>query len=200
MNKLLTYLSIPVTLVVTWFLFFMASPAAASTGADDAPIMELAKPVWEAITQERWWLAASLALVLAVAAFKRYAPGRAKEFANSDAGGALLVLLGSFGAGLASGLMAVGTNAISWVLVYAAVKVAIVAAGGYSLVKKLIIEPLIKPNMHRFPPWLQSTLTMVMWIFERPAVEAAEKAGDVAVAADPAGGVADVVGEPKELS
>ena len=180
--------------------------AAGAASPQDGNLLDSAKTIWEAATGHHWWLAASLALVGAVAAFKKYAPTRAREWSHTDVGASVLLLIGSFGGALATGLAAAGTDAISLSLVEGALKVAFGAAGGYALIKNLLVDPLLKSKWYqdKAPAWLRAILDIGTWAFTKPAAEAvkeAEKAGDQAVADKPAEGAsADAAaGKPTDL-
>ena len=180
--------------------------AAGAASPQDGNLVDSAKLIWEAATGHHWWLAASLALVAGVAAFKHYAPGKAGEWARGDKGGPILVLIGAFGGALATGLAASGTDALSLSMAWAALQVAAGAAGGYALIKNLVVDPLLKSKWYqdKAPAWLRAILDIGVWAFTKPAadvVKEAEKAGDQAVAAKPAEGASadSAAGKPTDL-
>jgi hypothetical protein len=172
--------------------------AAAPAATPDPGLLDLARPVYEAVLHGQWYLAAALALVLVVALVRRYAGPRV-PFLHSDAGGALLALVGSYGGAVATALAA-GGAVFSAHLAWVALTVAIAAAGGYSLIKKLIITPFLVPWAAKAPAWLKPLLAIVIWIFERPdPVSQATAAGDAAVAAHPSTGVGGILGKADEI-
>lgn len=192
--------------LLTVFVAFSATAfAAGQIAPTDGNIWDHAKPIYDAIVGGQWWLAASLALVFAVAAFKKYA-GRVPKygpkldaFANSDHGGALLVLVGAYGGALATGLVASGLSSLTLALAWAALKVAVGAAGGYSLVKKLVL-PVLRKIADKAPSWAKPIFTLVFWAFEKTTpTEQAEQAGDDAVKANPASGADGVIGKPTDI-
>jgi hypothetical protein len=186
-------------LLILFLTVSVAAAAGTAMSPEDGALLDLAKPVFDAIMHGQWWLAASLVLVLLVAAFKKYAPGKLGEWARGDVGGSLLVLLGSYGGAMATGLLAAGTGALSPALAWVALKVAIAASGGYTLLKKLVM-PFIRKLAEVVPAWMKPIFTMVLWAFDRATpVESAEKAGDAAVAEKPAGGANGVVGSATDL-
>ncbi len=195
-----------ISLAILTLAFFTVSFTATAYAADtvsDGTLLDMAKPIFDAVTHGQYWLGASLALVLAVALFKRYAPaGKLQDFAHSDAGGSLLVLLGSFGGALGTALLAGGTGMISMALVWTALKVALGAAGGYSLLKKLIIDPLMASTWYqeKAPSWLKSVMMLVLWAFIKPSpTEAATLAGNEAASENPPTGADGVAGTPTDL-
>ena len=183
--------------------FTATAYAAGSLTADGESLFDMARPLLDAVMHGQYWLGASLALVLAVTAFKQLAPaGKLQDFAHSDAGGAILVLLGSLGGALATALIASGTNAVSMALLWAALKVALGAAGGYSLIKKLVVEPLMASSwyLNSAPAWLKSVMGLLLWAFTKPsATDAATQAGNDAVVANPPTGADGSAGTPTDL-
>lgn len=181
-------------LALTFLLTFTASAFAAGAGVPDESLVDLAKPVFQAVMSGNYVLAAAAALVLVVAAVARRAPA-SWTWVRADWGRALLVFLGSFGGAAATALTA--SAAVTWAVAYMSVKVAFAAAGGYSLLK-----PLIKALEVRAPAWLAPLFKVLGWVFNgigtSPVVKA-EAAGDAAVKADPPTGVEGVVGEPTDV-
>lgn len=202
MKKLLAPLSAFGFVVAAFLVSFTGTAyGAQAISPEDGSIIDLARPVFDQIMAGHWLAATALALVLAVALLKRYAPGKLGELVHSDAGGALSTLLMAFGGALATATM--GGAAWSWSMLWTALTVAVTAAGGYSLIKKLLVEPILKPLAANGPLWLKPILAVVLWIFDKKdsgTIEAeAKAAGDAAVAANPAPGADGVVGEAKDL-
>ncbi len=181
-------------IALSFLLAFVATAAAAgAVTPEDGSLLDLARPVLEAILHGQWWLGASLALVFVCTAARKYGASRF-PFLGSGAGGALLVLLSSFGGAMATALTAAGTNAVTWALMLMAGKVALVAAGGYSLIKTLAVDPLLASKWYaeKAPAWLKAVMAMALWAFTKPSGESlAKKAGDAAVAANPPTGHED---------
>lgn len=188
------------SIVVVFLLSFVATAfAAAAVTPDEGSLLELAKPILAAVMAGQWLLGAATALVFAVAVARRYLVERI-PFLATDAGGALLTLVGSFGGAVATALAAGG--AVSLGLMWTALGVAATAAGGYALVKKLIVDPLRATSWYkeRAPSWFRAMFDVLMWIFTKPdAVKQAEEAGKQAVEEKPATGAEGVVGKPEEF-
>lgn len=142
--------------------------------------------------------ATALALVVCVALVRRYGVGRI-AWLGTDAGGAALALAGSMGAAMTTAL---ATGSLSWSLVWAAIGVAVTAAGGYSLIKRLIVTPIIKPLASKAPAWAQPIFTLLLYLFESRVDAAARvtQAGDEAVAAKPAQGIANVAPDNHDIN
>lgn len=196
------------TVLAVAFLSFVGvahAADAADPSGDGSGLLDLAKPVIDAVLRGEPWLAASLALVFMVALVGKYGPkfpGRLGRWMGkldgSDAGRAALVLIGSFGGALGAALT--GGAAMSLALAWTAMKVAIGASGVYSLAKKLLT-----PLVGKAPAWMQPLLRLILWAFDRKGQDAAEAAtkadaaGAAAVKANPSTGAAGVVGAPRDV-
>lgn len=174
-----------------------ALAAGAATPGDES-LLEMAKPIYDAFVHGQKLYAGMLALVLVIAAMKRYAPGKVGAWLQTDIGGALTTLVMSFAGAMATSLA--GGVGVSFAMVKAAAMIAVGAAGGYSLIKKLVVEPFLKPLSKKAPAWAQPIFAVVFWIFDKKSpVAEAEAAGEAAVKADPGKGVEAVAGKPTEV-
>lgn len=194
------------SLCVLMYLSFVGTASAAGAiASDDSSLLDMIRPAYDAIMAGHYVAAAALALVLAMAAFKRYAPGRAGEFAHTDAGGALCTLVMAFGGGLAMATASgQGWSGLSSAVLLTSLKVAATAAGGYTLLKKLVVEPLLASAWYkdRAPAWLKTVLAVAMFAFVRKdngATAKAEAAGAQATKDKPAEGAESAIGKPTEL-
>lgn len=194
------FLTLVVVALVGLFSFAGSTAAFAAGGAaapDDGSLVELAKPVLDAVMSGQGWMGAAMALVMAVALARRYAPGKLGELVRSDAGGVVTSFLMSFGGAAATALAATG-GAPSAAILKTAAGVAMAASGGYVALKKLAV-PFLRKLQGKVPAWASPILGMLIWICERPdAIGKAKAAGDAAVKAKPAPGVAGVTGAPKD--
>lgn len=185
-------------LLIASFSFSATAFAAGAVADPDSSLLDLARPVYEALSGGHYAYAGALLVILLVALTKRYLGDRI-AWLHSDAGGSLLALLASSAAALGSGLASPGA-VITLSLLKSALLVGVGAAGGYAMIKNLIIEPLLKPLAAKAPAWTQPIFALVFWIFDKPsAIATAVKAGDTAVATHPATGVAGVTGEPTDI-
>jgi len=173
--------------------------AAGAATPDDGSLLDLARPVFDAVMHGQGWLAAALALVLVVAATRRYAP---KWFPNrmswltTDAGSTLATFLLSLGGAFATAFAAGAGPSIA--VAKMSLGVALGAAGGYQALKHLI-APLLRALRDKLPPFARPVLDMILWVFDKPSRAAdAEAAGDAAVKAKPGTGIAGVTGAPKD--
>lgn len=136
--------------------------AGAADPERDATLVDLLRPVLAAFQTGDYVHAGALALVLFVALAKRYA-GDSVPWIRTNQGAAALVLVGSFAATLAARLA--GPAELTGALAWDALKIAFVAAGGYTALKTLVVVPLLRPLPARYPR-LAPVLGMILWIFE----------------------------------
>lgn len=187
-------------LVFIFSLLIAFSATAFAAGAivpEDGSILDLLKPVYEAFATGDYLYAGAVTVVVAVALAKRYAAPHV-SFLQSKPGQALMVLIGSFAGAVAAAVA--GPAGFSWAIAKTASMIAIGAAGGYTLVKELVIDPLLRPLAAKAPAWMQPLFALVFWIFDRPSpVAKAEAAGQAAVVAKPAEGVEGVLGKPRDV-
>lgn len=157
MKTLLSWLLVPFALVAA---FAGVATAQTATVGEDTSLLELARPVLDAMLASNPGLAAALALVLIAALARRYG-ARAWPWLATDAGGALIVLVGAFGGAAASTLYQGG--AWSPTMAWAAFKIAAATGGGYSLVKRLVVDPVLRPYViARLPQWIR--VPVELWI------------------------------------
>lgn len=181
-------------------LLGFAGTTYAATGADAAAdAMPSAGQLFDAVKAGHYWYAVAGALVLVVAALRKKGPslpvvGKYLKWTQGSWGGRLLVLLASVTGALATALAAGAAPSLS--MVWAALGVAVAAAGGYDLIKGLGV-PLLSALQSRLPAWAQPFVGLLLWAFKKddPVVNA-EKAGDAAVKASPPPGVIAFTGKP----
>lgn len=98
-------------------------------------LAEFAQLVLDAVASKNYLLLASLGVIAVVYVLRRFAGGKF-PWLRTDRGGALLVLLTSIAGGFANAFLA--GSPLSWGLVLSAVTTGLAAAGGYSIIKKLV--------------------------------------------------------------
>lgn len=168
----------------------------------DASVFDLIQPVMNALTSGHPAMAAALALVLCVALTRRFGASRF-PFLATDAGGTALTFLGAMGTALAASLAA--GSMPSWGMVTAALTLAAGASGGYTAIKRLAAPALrfLESKLPAFArPFMKPLFDVVLWAFEHKGaakVAKAEAAGQAAVDAKPAQGVAKVTGKTKRF-
>lgn len=183
-------------ILVFFFVFTGLAFAANSAVPEDGSLLDLLKPVYEAFTSGHYLYAGSLSVVLLVAILRRYGSNKLPWF-GSDEGGAVLTLVGSFAGAIATSLA--GGSPVSLTMAWTALSIAVGAAGGYVLIKKLVVDRLTRSQWYqeKAPAWMKSLLGLVLWIFENhakkpPAITRAEAAGEEAVKKDPPKGMGEV--------
>ena len=167
----------------------------AFAASDTSSISDVARPVLDAIMSGKYWYAAALGLVLIFAAVKRYG-AKKSEFLQSDAGISMMLFGTSFGLAMANKLAAGGAPTLG--MAYASSKLALIAAGGYKLVLKPFVVPLLHYAQKKAPFWMSPLFSTLLWPFE--SAQRIKDAGDDAVRKDPPSGAAGVVGEPRDIS
>ncbi len=183
------------------FAFTATAHAADAVAPPDSSWLDLARPVFDAAMAGHYLAAFSFALVAAVAGFKRYAPGKAGEFARSDIGGVLTTFGISFFGAVGTAMAATGSgwSGFSLSVLKMSGGIAFLAIGGYVGIKKLLI-PVLKKYQSKFPAWMGPAFTLFYFLFDKPdPITEAEKAGAAAVAANPAKGVEAITGEGEKF-
>ncbi len=185
MRKSLDMLLFSVCLLVG----FTATAFAAGTASpDDGSLLDLARPVFDAVMHGQWWLGASLAVVLLCAAARKYLPDNyGGKFIRGDVGGVLLAFMMSFGGAVATALTA--GAAMSGLVALTALKIALAAAGGYTVIHKLASAFVASVWFQSHAPgWLKLGLGYLLALVGSNAIEKAEAAGKQAVETNPAKG------------
>jgi hypothetical protein len=194
--KIVKFLPALIVLVFLGIVTFGATAfaATAATGtADSSSLLDLLKPVFDAFNGGHYAFAAALLVVALVALVKRCF-GDKVPVLHSDAGGSLLAPVTAAAAALATGLGAPGAH-VTTDLLKSALLVGAGAAGGYAVIKNLLIDPVLKPLAAKAPAWAQPIFALVFYFFDKPdPIATATKAGDAAVAAKPAEGVTQATG------
>lgn len=164
-------------LSITFFmvLSFLGTSVAFAQGDE---LLELAKPVLEALLAGQYAYAVALALVLAVALLRRYGGSRYPILASRKAAPWLVMTASLFGAAAT----ALGTGAsLSLAMLWSATTVAVGAAGSYSLLKAILM-----PLEDRAPAWFVPVFKLAALLFTSKA--RAKEAGEKAVQDSPAKG------------
>lgn len=185
----------------------MAHATAAMDPSAVDPSFDIAKLIFNAITGHNYAYAGALGLALGVAIVKRWGgnwfakkndKGEKVGWFHTDVGGTVLTLAGAWSTALVAGLAGGGT--ISMAMMKTTLGVALTAAGGYAVLKKLVVGPLLKPLAAKAPLWAKPLFAMVFWMFDKPdPISTAEAAGEQAVKDEPAKGVEGVVGKPVDF-
>lgn len=210
MRKYLTALKNHAATLIPMIVLLLIGFTATAHAADavtppDGSLLDVARPVYDAIMAGHYIASVALALVLGVALLKRYTGNTSKlgKFVHGDIGGALTTFAVSFFGAIATATLATGSGwaGLSLSVLKVSSGVAVAAIGGYTIIKKLVI-PLLKPIAAKAPAWMQPVFSILFWAFDKPdATTTATDAGNAAVAASPAQGTTAVTGDkPTEIS
>jgi hypothetical protein len=193
-------MKLPITVASAFAVGLLAFTATAfAAGLVDQPSGDLAEMILTAVTGGQYWLAALVAVVLAVRFARQLAPETGPlSFLRSGPGAAALVLIGSFVGSLATSVAA--TGGISWGIVAAATTALAVGAGGLFSLTKPFVPPFLNWLMTKVPAVAHPAIRLVLWVYSRPDPDTvATAAGDKAVAENPSSGAAGIVGAPRDV-
>lgn len=179
------------TLVLLCFFGFTATAFAqgAATATDDS-LLDYARPLFDAIVHGQWWAAAAAGVVLACALARKYMPASWKTGIKGDLIGLATAFLMAFGGAILTWAVAPGA-VMSGAVLLTALKVAVVAVGGFTALHKLGTALAASKwfNEHA-PSWLVIVITYGLKFIGSSAISKAEAAGDAAVKANPSTGAA----------
>lgn len=197
MKKALTALSI----FALAFLSFGATAAAQSAVTpDDGSLLDLARPVFDAVVHGNWWLAAALGVVFLTAAAKKYLPDAyGGRLVRSELGAMATAFVLAFGGALATTFAAPGA-AMTMAVLTAALKVGFFGVGGWMILHR-IAQALVKTKFwnERMPAPVKAAVAFVLRLIGSSAISKAEAAGQKAVEANPPTGAANPAGEPTKI-
>ena len=160
--------------------------AADAVSSTDPSLLDAAKAVFDAVVHGQWWAAAALVVVLLCAGARRYMPAAWKTGTKGDiVGTGLAFLIASAGA-VATVMLAPGAAMTAGVAL-TAFKIGVAAIGGYTLIHKVLGW---LSTWGLLPSWAAPILKLLASLVGSNAVKKAEAAGDKAVAAAPAKGLA----------
>lgn len=197
MKRMLTGLT---TLAIALVAFGATAVAASEVTPDDGTLLDLARPVFDAVVRGNWWLAAALAVVLLTGAAKRYLPDAyGGRLVRSELGGMVTAFMLAFGGALATTFAAPGA-AMTMAVMLAALKVGFFAVGGWMMIHK-IATVLVGTKFwnEKMPSLVKHLVTAALNLIGSSAIKKAEKSGQDAVDASPPTGADGAAGKPTEL-
>lgn len=166
--------------------------------APDPGLLELLRPVYDALVGGHRAYAGALLVVALAAIAKRRLSGPV-PWLHSDAGGSALALVMASASALATGLAAPSAT-LTWGAFTGALVTGVVAAGGFAVVKNLLIDPVLRPLAAKAPTWTQPFFSLIFWVFDKKSpADVATQVGTTAVNAAPGAGVTGIVGAPLEI-
>lgn len=160
--------------------------AAEASATMDPSLLELARPIFDAVMQSQWWAAAALGVVMVCAVVRKYMPVAWKTGTKGDIVGTATAFTTAFAGAIATWAMAPGA-AMTGAVALTALKIGAAAIGGYTAIHKVASWLLA---WGKLPPWAVSILRMTTLLVGSNAVAKAEAAGAAAVVAKPSTGMA----------
>ena len=127
--------------------------------------MDLLRPVLDALLAGRYVLVLALLVVAATGIIRK--SGGPTSWVYTSWGGTLLALVTSTATALTVTLAAPGA-AVTGALLWTALMVGVSAAGGYTMLKNLLIDPVLRPLSMKSPAWTQPIFAALFWIFDKP--------------------------------
>lgn len=197
MKRTITALS----LAALAFLAFGATAIAAPGGyADDGSLLDMFKPVVEAVKNGHFALGGSLLVIFLMAVAKRYLPEKwGGKWVRSDAGGVAFAFGFAFFGSLGTALAAPGA-AVNGAMAMAALKFGLGAIGGFVAIHKLATWAVGTAWFKAHAPaWLVSGLSFVLALIGSSAIKKAEAAGQKAVDQNPPQGPAAATGDVGQI-
>lgn len=180
-------------------IFTATAVAQGATTPPDAGWLDLLRPVYDSFASGHYLAAGIAALMAAVMLVRKYAPEKwgIKKFLSSSPGAVLLTLFTAFTTSL---FVQAQESGFSWAMFKTAGLIAAGAAGVYSMIKALLVEPFLRPWAAKATGVLKSVLDAALYFFDRPSqIAVAENAGNKAVEAKPAKGITGITGNITEL-
>lgn len=164
-----------------------ALAADAVSSAADPSLFDAAKAVFDAVAHGQWWAAAALAVVLAMAAARKYMPAAWKTGIKGDIIGTAGAFVMAFAGAVATWALAQPAGAaMSAGVILTAAKIGAAAIGGYTIIHKVASW---LAAWGKLPAWAVAILKLMTTIVGSNAISKAEAAGQKAVTAAPPSGM-----------
>lgn len=176
-----------VAFVIAFLALFTGTALAASAAApDQQSLLDLARPIFDAVVHGQWWVAASAAVILLCALARKHMPARWTSGVKGDIIGTGMAFLVAFAGAIGTWGVAPGA-VMSMAVILTALKVGVAAIGGYNIIHKLASWAVASGKL---PAWALPIVKLLTTLIGSDAVKKAEAAGEKAVAADPPKGMA----------
>jgi hypothetical protein len=177
------------SLALAFFGVTLAFASVAAVSPDQSAILDLLRPVVQAVQHGELALAGALGIIFAVAMTRRYLPdGYGGKWVRGDMGGMLTAFLYSAAGSVATTLADSSAHFTSSVAL-AALKFGMGAVGGFVALHKLATAlTATRWWNEKAPAWLRTGLAFMLALIGSSAAEKAEAAGKTAVEAKPSTG------------
>lgn len=167
--------------------------AATPLTPDDGSLLELAKPMLDAVKNGQGWLAAALGVMFFTALARRKLPDRfGGAFVRGDTGGMITAFVFAFAGAVATAATAEGFAGMTGGLAVAGLKVALAAIGGFVALHKMATAfTATKWWREKCPASVRFAVELVLKLIGSSAADKAKAAGDAAVKAKPSTGMGE---------
>jgi hypothetical protein len=153
--------------------------------ASDPSATEIAKAIFDAVMHSQWWAAAAYAVIIGVIGARKIMPASWKQGTKGDIIGTASAFAIAFAGAIGTAAIAPGAT-ITVAVFLTALKIAVVAIGGYQLVHR-IVGWLAAWDV--LPAWVTPLLKLIAMTVGSKAIAKAEAAGAKAVETTPPTGM-----------
>lgn len=160
--------------------------AAQAAAPDGGSLLDLTRPLFDAVVHGQWWAAAAAAVVMSCALARKYMPASWTSGIKGDIVGTATAFVMAFAAAIGTWAIAPGA-VMTFAVITTALKVGVAAIGGYNILHKLATWAVASGKL---PAWALPIVSLLASMIGSNAVAKAQAAGDKAVAADPPKGMA----------
>lgn len=175
-----------IAVTILAFLFAFTGTALAAEAASGPSMTDATKAIFDAVVHGQWWAAAALGVVFACAATRKYLPASWTDGTKGDIIGTSMAFVMAFAGAIATVMAAPGAAMTAGVAL-TALKIGIVAIGGYNIIHK-VVGWLVAWG--KLPAWAVPVLKLLATIVGSKAIKKAEALGNKAVVKVPATGLA----------
>lgn len=158
----------------------------AISSASDPSFNDVTKAIFDAVMHSQWWAVAAYAVILASIGARKYMPEAWKTGAKGDVVGMATTFLIAGAGAVATAAITPGA-AMTLAVLATAAKIGVAAIGGYTIIHK-VAGWLAQAGW--LPTWAVPIVKLLAALVGSNAVSKAEAAGQKAVEAKPATGMA----------
>lgn len=159
---------------------------------------DLIRPLLDALLAGRYVLVLALLVIVATGLIRKV--GAATSWVHTTWGGTLLALATSTATAITV-TMASADVVLTATLLWSCLMVGVSVAGGYVVIKNLLVDPILRPLALKAPAWAQPIFMVIFYIFDKPnPVVDVLNAGGVALIAVPGEGVTVITGAKAEVA